>query len=209
MTSRAWPSREEWQAKAEYAVRTGCTMYERLDRAQPGAVWITLAEDREVDDLAFAAAGTLRSLLTEEINRLRRLHPDRPKTAHQRAKWAAGLSDGAWETALNLGALEQMRTEIHRARTAENWREVAWQLNRIHRHYPDIQLPAELAQADDRMQAIFDLVDARREKAAKELEQATVDAEIARRASDEAWAQELERRAAIDNPRVIRMGGER
>ena len=102
-----------------------------------------------------------------------------------------------------------MRTEIHRARTSENWREVAWQLNRIHRHYPDIQLPAELARADDRMQAIFDLVDARREKAAKELEQAAVDAEIARRATDEAWAQELERRAAIDNPRVIRMGGER
>lgn len=206
MTARAWPSREEWQAKAEYAVRTSCTMYERLDRQQPNTVWITLAEDREVEDLAFTAAGTLRSLLTAEINRLRRLHPDRPSTAHQRAKWAAGLSEEAWETATNLGALEQMRTEIHRARTAENWREVAWQLNRIHRSYSGIQLPVELAEADDRIQAVFSLVDERRREAAVKVERAAVAAEVARRATDEAWAQELERRAAIDHPRVIRVG---
>jgi hypothetical protein len=206
MSARVWPSREEWQAKAEYAVRTSCTMYERLDRVQGHTDWSTLAEDQEAEDLAFAAAGTLRSLLTAEIDELRQLLPDRPKTAHQRGKWAVALGEEAYETAINLGALEQIRTELHRARAAKNWREIAWQLGRVRHSYSAIQLPARLIEADDRLQVIFDRMDTRRRKAAEEVEQAAVDREIARRATDQAWAEEMERRAAIDHPRVIRVG---
>jgi len=206
MSGRAWPSREEWQANAAYAVRTFCTMYERLDKAQPDTVWYSLAEDQEFEDLAFSAAGALRTLLTAEIDDLRRLLPDRPKTAHQRAQWSSQLSEEAYETAVNLGALEQIRTELRRARSAGNWASICWELGRLRDHYPAIRLSADLLKAHDRMLELRELADARRKAAAEAIEQSAVDREVARRATDEAWAKELERRAAIDHPRVIRVG---
>lgn len=201
--SRNWPSREEWQAKAEYAVRTACTKYERLDRAQPDTVWYSLAEDQEYETLAFGAAGTLRTLLTAEIRELRRLLPDRPKTAHQRGKWSAGLTEEAYETAINLGALEQIRAELHRARTAKHWGTVCWELGRLREHYSAIPLSESLLKAHDRMLTLQGQAEKRREEAADAIEQSAIEREVARRATDEAWRKELERRERVESPRVI------
>lgn len=206
MTARAWPSREEWQAKAEYAVRTACTMYERLDRAQPGTVWSSLSEDQEFEDLAAPAARQIRALLTAEIARLRAMFPERPNTARAIGLWFAALEGQAYEDACNLGALEEMRRDVESSRRKRHWGPVCWELGRIRNHYAAIQLPEDLLKAHDRMLELQELAAARRKAAAEAIEQSAVDREVARRATDEAWAQELERRAAIDQPRVIRVG---
>lgn len=206
MTSRAWPSREEWQAKAEYAVRTACTKYERLDQLQPDAMWSTLAEDAEFEELALPAAAQIRTLLTPEIARLRELLPSRPDKTRARAAWFVALEGQAYEDACNLGALEAMRREVHRARREKHWGHVCWELGRLRRHYPSVVLPEDLLKAHDRMLELQGALHKRRDAAAEAAEQAAVDAEVVRRATDEAWAKELERRAAIDHPRDIHVG---
>lgn len=208
MTGRAWPSREEWQAKAEHAVRTACTKYERLERANPGAYWYSLAEDQEFEDLAEPAARRLRPLLTAEIERLRALLPDRPVASRARVQWFTALEDRAYEDACSLGALEEMRREVEKARRSQEWLTISWHLGRIHKHYAQIALPADLVAAHDRMTVLHHSAEVRREKAADEIEQSAIAREIRRRATEEAWASELERRAAADNPRVIRVGAQ-
>lgn len=206
MTSRAWPSREEWQAKAEYAVRTACTKWERLERVQPDTVWSSLAEDQEFEDLARPAAKQIRALLTPEIERLRALLPDRPKEGRARNAWFVALDGKAYEDACNLGALEEMRRDVERARRKQHWGSVCWELGRIRNHYSAIVLAAALVKAHDRMLQLQAAAEKRRDDAADAVQQAAIDREIERRATDKAWAQELERRAAIDNPRIIRVG---
>jgi hypothetical protein len=199
-----WPSREEWQAKAEYAVRTYCTAHERLEKLQPGTVWQSLAEQTELEELAAPAAAALRLLLTAEIDRLRALLPDRPKNSRPRNAWFVALEGTPYDDACNLGALEEMRTEVQRARRDKTWGAVVWHLGRIWKSYPQIPLTAELDAAYERMTELLDAASARRDKAAAAVEQAAVDREVARRATDEAWAQELEHRARVESPRVIR-----
>lgn len=206
MSARVWPSREEWQAKAEYAVRTACTKWERLERLQPDTVWSSLAEDQEFEDLARPAAAQIRFLLTPEIGRLRSLLPDRPKEGRDRNAWFVALEGQAYEDACNLGALEEMRRDVERARRKQHWGSVCWELGRIRNHYSAIALPAELVKAHDRMLELQAAMEKRRDDAADAVQQAAIDREIARRSTDEAWAQELERRADIDRPRVIRVG---
>lgn len=208
MSARAWPSREEWQAKAECAVRTSCTMYERLDRLQPDTVWTTLTEDVHLEELAFPAATALRPLLTAEIDRLRAQFPDRPKAGRARSLWFVELEDQAYDDAGNLGALEEIRTEVQRALRDKKPGAIAWNLGRIRRHYTAIPLPADLLAAHDRMEAIFNAANERRRAAAVEAQQAAIGKEIARRVTDEAWQQELERRANIDSPRVFIVGAQ-
>jgi hypothetical protein len=206
VTARAWPSRAEWQAKAEYAVRTACTKYERVDRLQPDTVWSSLAEDHEFEELAAPAAVQIRSLLTPEINRLRSLLPDRPEKTRERGLWFVGLEGQAYEDACNLGALEEMRRDVERARRKQQWGTVCWELGRIRSHYTAIALPADLLKAHDRMLELQAAAEKRREAAADAAEQAAIEREVARRATDEAWAKELQRRADIDHPRVICVG---
>jgi hypothetical protein len=206
VTARAWPSREEWQAKAENAVRTACTKYERLERAQPDTVWFSLAEDQEFEDLARPAATEFRALLTAEINRLRALLPDRPKEGRARNAWFIALEGQAYEDACNLGALEEMRRDVQRSRREGHWGAICWQLGRVRDHYAAITLPSHLIQAHNRMTQLQAAAEKRRDEAADAIQQSAIDRETARRATDEAWAQELERRAAIDHPRVIRVG---
>jgi hypothetical protein len=206
VTDRAWPSREEWQAKAEYAVRTACTKYERLDRAQPDTHWYSLAEDQEFEDLAAPTAKEIRALLTPEIDRLRALCPDRPDKTRARNLWYIALEGQTFEDATNLGALEAMRRHVQRAAREQNWARVSWELGRIRGHYTAITLPAGLLKAHDRMVALQDAAEKRRESAADAIQMAAIDREVARRATDEAWAQELKRRTSIDHPRVIRVG---
>lgn len=208
MTGRAWPSREEWQAKAEYAVRTFCTRYERLDRAQPDTVWFSLAEDIEFEELAVPAAAELRRLLTTEINRLRAKLPGRPAKSRALSAWFVELEGQAYEDACSLGALEGMRTDVQRARRNQLWTAVAWHLRRVRKHYTQIVLPDSLASACDRMVELMDVATARRAEAARAVEQSAIAKEVARRATDEAWQQEIERRANIDSPRVVRAEGQ-
>jgi hypothetical protein len=206
VTGRAWPSRKEWQAKAEYAVRTACTKYERLDRLQPNTTWSSLAEDHEFEDLAAPAAKQIRALLTPEIERLRALFPDRPDKTRARGLWFVALEGQAYKEACNLGALEEMRRDVERARRNEQWGRICWELGRIRSHYTAIALPSDLLAAHDRMLELQAAAEKRREAAADAAEQAAVEREVSRRSTDEAWAKELERRAAIDDPRVIRVG---
>lgn len=201
MTGRVWPSREEWQAQAERAVRTFCTRWERLE---PGAVWSTLAEDVEFEELATAAAKALRPLLTAEIGRLRALLPDRPPAGKPRIAWMLNLPEDRYAVACDLAALEDMRTEVARAARQCRWGHVAWELGRVRKHYPVIVLGCGLLSAADRMEALGQAATARRDAAALAAEQAAVDAEVARRATDKAWAQELERREQIESPSVVR-----
>jgi predicted transcriptional regulator len=203
--AREWPSREEWQAKAEYAVRTSCTMYERLDRAQPDTCWSSLAEDVEMEELARPAAAELRRLLTAEINRLRALLPDRPKNTKPRVAWFVALEGKRYEDACNLSSLEVMRTDIQRAVRNEAWGRVTWHLGRV-RKYPAIRLTDDLLAAHDRMEELSAAATERRRAAAQAIEDAAVAREVARRATDEAWEQELERRRQVESPRVIRYG---
>ncbi|MEU9014278.1 hypothetical protein AB0D12_31815 [Streptomyces sp. NPDC048479] len=201
---REWPSREEWQAEAEYAVRTRCTMFERLEEAQPGTVWLSLGEETELEELARPAAAALRPLLTAEIERLRVLLPDRPKNSRPRGLWFVALEGQRYEDACNLGSLEGMRAEVQRDVRGPGWGGVAWHLGRVRKSYPGIVLPAGLLAAHDRMTVLLDAAAARRREAAEAVEQAAVDAEVARRATDAGWAKELERRARIESPRVVR-----
>jgi hypothetical protein len=203
---REWPSREEWQAKAEYAVRTACTMYERLDRLQPDTCWSSLAEDVEMEELARPAAVELRRLLTAEIDRLRALLPDRPKHTKPRVAWFLALEGARYEDAVNLSALERMRTDVQRAVRNEAWGGVAWPLGRLRKSYPAILLTDDLLAAHDRMEELSAAAAERRRAAAQAAEDAAVAREVARRATDEAWEQELERRREIESPRVIRYG---
>jgi hypothetical protein len=209
MTSRAWPSRAEWQANAEQAVRTFCTPSERLERINPNAVWSMLGEDIEFEELATAAAKAVRPLLTREIDRLRAALPDRPAAGRPRVAWFVELDDQRYEDACNLGALEEMRRNLQRAARDGNWGEIAWEVGRLFDHYqPAISLGPTLCSAIERMRALSASAEARHDQAARDAVDAAVSAEIARRATDEAWQQELERRASIDSPRVIRVGAQ-
>lgn len=201
MSAYAWPSREEWAAKAEYAVRTFCTPDERLEQALPGANWMTLSQEEEMETLATAAAKSVRPLLTAEIARLRLLLPDRPARTHARGLWFVELEGERYEAACNLGALEEMRRSIARAVRQENWVMIAWETGRLCDHYPAVTPPTEVAEAVGRMRAIDGEVRARRTAKAAEFTDAAVAAEIERRASDAGWEQELERRARIDGAR--------
>lgn len=203
MTAYPWPSREEWAAKAEYSVRTFCTPHERLDRALPGADWSTLALDVEMEELAMMAATAARPLLTAEIGRLRALFPDRPPKSHARGLWFCDLDGGRYEDACNLGALEELRRLTARAVRAGRWGTVAWELGRVYDNYPAVTLPAEAAAAVLRMRAIGEEISARRNAAANRMVDAAVAVEIERRATDEGWAKELERRARIDDGPLV------
>lgn len=204
MSEHQWPSRAEWQAKAEYAVRTSCTMYERLDRLQPGTVWSSLGEDIEMEELAKPAAAQLRRLLTAEIGRLRAKLPDRPTNSRLRAAWFVALEGERYEDACNLGSLEQMRAALQKEVRNGAWGGVAWQLGRVRQHYRAIQLPDDVLAAHDRMQELSGSAQERRRVAAQAAEDAAVAREVARRATDEAWEKELERRVRVESPRVIR-----
>jgi hypothetical protein len=201
VTAYVWPSRAEWQARAEYSVRTFCTPSERLEQALPGADWSTLAQDVEMEELATTAAKAVRPLLTAEIARLRTLLPDRPPKSRARAAWFVDLDDARYETATNLSALESMRTSIARAVRAEHWHTVAWELGRLYDHYPAIVLPGAVAAAVVRMRAIGDEISARWAREADRLVEEAVAAEVALRATDAGWEKELRRRARIDGAR--------
>lgn len=202
MPEYQWPSREEWQAKAEQSVRTRITMYERLPA---GETYLTAAEEAEAAELAQTAAREARPLLTAEIRRLRDELPDRPNAGRVRINWFLNLDEERYTAACNLAAVEEIRTRTARAAKAGDWGEVQWQLGRIRKSYPAVVSTEALNAALDRLDELCAARDERRTAFARALEDAAVALEVARRATDEAWARELEWRAGVDAPRVIRI----
>jgi len=199
-----WPTREEWQAKAEYHIRTVCTRWERLPA---DARFITDAEEVEARAWATDAAKRLRPALTAEINRLRALVPDRPAKTRERAAWFYDLPEDRYKVATDLAALEDMRRTVARAAREDGWGHIAFTLGRLYRHYARVMLDAGLDDVCEQLNARVVAVEARRDADARRLEDEAIAREVARRATDEAWAKELERRARVEQPRVIRVGG--
>lgn len=189
-------------AKAEYSVRTFCAPYERLPR---DAVFSTPDEDTRALAAAQAAAVAVRPLLTAAIADLKTRFPDRPKSGRARINWLLALEGEGWDTACYLSALEEKRRDI--ARHAKNgaWGGIRWELDKLDQNYPTVTLTPDLLRALGVLNDIHDRVSERRRAAAQALEDEAVAHRIAYRATDEAWAKELERRAAIDSPRVIRI----
>lgn len=204
MPERQWPNRAEWQARAEQAVRTRITMYERLPADEP---YLTYRETVEAEKQMLVAAREARPLLTAEIRRLRALLPDRPPASSTKARvaWFLSLDGDRYADACNLAAVEDIRTHTARAAKAGAWGEVQWQLSRIRRSYPAIVLTPALSAALSQLEALSAVHDERQTAFARALEDEAVALEVARRATDEAWARELERRASVDSPRVIRI----
>lgn len=204
MTAHQWPSREEWQAKAEQSVRTRITMYERIPA---GTVFLTAGETAEALELARQAAAEARPLLNAEIGRLRGLLPDRPPASSTRARvaWFLGLDEERYVMASDLAAVEEIRTRTSRAAKAGGWGEVQWQLGRIRCSYRAVRPTPALDAALDRLDELAAAETDRRATYARALEDEAVALEVARRAADEAWAKELEWRASVDAPRVIRI----
>lgn len=204
MSTRRWPTRAEWQANAERAVRTFCSMYERLPK---GDAYLTIAEESEAADCAAAAVRLARPLLAVAIRDLRAELPDRPNAGRARINWFNGLDEDRYTAACNLAGLEEVRAGASKAAKVGRWGEVQWQLGRVRESYPQITVPAELAAVLDRLDGLVAVVAERRRTFAQALEDEAVVLEVARRATDEAWAAELERRAAVEVPRVIRVSG--
>ncbi|MEW2302014.1 hypothetical protein AB0958_18910 [Streptomyces sp. NPDC006655] len=202
MTERQWPTREEWQAKAEYSVRTLCTRWERLPH---DARFITAEEEAEALAWALEAAKRLRPPLTAEINRLRVLVPDRPAAGRARVRWWLDLSEEKERVANDLSALEDIRRTVARAAREKAWDTVGGQLGRLYRHQRRIMLDGGLDELCERLNARAVEVAARRDAEAVRLEQKAIEREVARRATDEAWEKELEWRARVEQPRVTRI----
>jgi hypothetical protein len=197
-----WPSRAEWQAKAEQSVRTRITMFERIPA---GTVFLTADETAEVTALARQAAAQARPLLTAEIQRLRALLPDRPNAGRARVAWFIGLDETRYALACDLAAVEKIRSVTGRAAKAGGWGEVQWQLSRIRRSHRAIRPTPDLDAALDRLDDLTTAEADRRTTYARALEDEAVALEVARRATDEAWTKELEWRASVDSPRIIRV----
>lgn len=199
--TRQWPTREEWQAKAEYSVRTLCTRWERIPE---GTRFITDAEEAEAIVWAVDAAKRVRPALTAEINRLRALVPDRPEKSRERTAWLCNLPEGRWEVATNLSALEEMRRTVARAARENDWGHIAFTLGRLHRGYARIMLDTGLDDVYERLASLAVAVDARREAEARRLEDEAIAREVALRATDEGWQKELEWRARVERPLITR-----
>ncbi|WP_354643903.1 hypothetical protein [Kitasatospora camelliae] len=194
MTQRVWPTREEWAAKAEYSVRTFCTMYERLPA---DAVFTTPDEDTEAQRLAQTLATAVRPLLNAEINRLKTLLPDRPKAGRARTNWFIELEGTRYDNACNLGSLEELRRDIARSAKAGAWGRIHWEISRINRSYPAINL-CQLLNDLDALDATVTRAEDRRRTEAQRLEDEAVAHEMAKRNTDDGWAKELERRARVE-----------
>ncbi|UQA95689.1 hypothetical protein [Streptomyces halobius] len=198
--TRQWPTRAEWQASAEYAVRTRCPA---VDRLPADAVFHTPEEAAEARMLARAAAGQARPALTAAITALRARLPDRPAAGRARVAWFLALDADREAVAEELAALESSRTRLARAAREEHLGAVLDELQRLLRSSavtPPEALPASAA----RLQELADAATVRRDQAAEAALQEAIAAEVARRCTDEVWEKELERRARVEaGPLVV------
>jgi len=190
--ARVWPTREEWEADAERATRFACFGWERLP---DGLDFTTAAEaaerERLLAELELLKPAVCRAL-DARITELRADFPDRPRAGKARIAWMLDLEGDAYQMACHLVMYEQSRSGLRTGKTHV--------LGVLRTHY--LLEDALWRPAHRRMVLLHNKAQLRRDQAAALAEQAAVDAEIARRRTDEAWLQQLERRARIDGPRV-------
>lgn len=206
--SRDWPSREEWAARAEHAVRTACYPMERV----PEGAENYLSEDEvaEMDRLYVELSKSARAPLTAEIKRLLGTLPSPPPARPlDRSHWYDTLTptqQGAWQV---VQQLRNARLEIGRRANGQTYKLLTWMRSPLDYsvlspiaapHLPDQVSLARLAE----LEALYTSL---REVAADAALAAAIARTVAERNSDEGWAKELERRARLDGNHVITPAG--
>ncbi len=197
----SWPSRAQWQADAADWARTSVLPTERVS-ADVDA-WLSAAEREELLALATRLTRAVRATLGREVRALGADYRDEPTGTLERLTWADNLAADRAPGYGRLTAARSDRSTLHRtlretttATTVGRLLMHGQMLARITtRHAPGTDA--------DRISAIIDAVRERRDTAATQAVQADVDAEVARRATDEAWLREQRRRERIEQGPVI------
>lgn len=197
MTGSPWPTREQWAAAAEHAVRTACYAIERVPEGAEH--YLTGDEFAERDRLYVALSTAVRRPLTAEIKRLSSLLPS-PPPDHPlvRNSWYRNLlpqQQAIWQ---QIGALRTARLDIGRRAKGQPYGLM---------HYsvlsPEVGPFVADAEGLDRLAALEAKYLRLRKQAAQEALDAAIAAAVAERNSDEGWAKELRRRARIDDGPTI------
>jgi hypothetical protein len=176
LTTRIWPTREEWAAKAEYSVRTVCYTSQRVSRFPMD--WLTEEQFLDARRLVEAIVKATR----REINRAVRETPDNREVLGYRLQ-------------LNAAARGAKALYLEVNKLAQDWSRIATVAGHMG------AAPEEAAKLSELCAEMLK----RRDTAAQADLDAAIEREIAKRNSDEGWAAELERRASIEaGPRVTR-----
>jgi hypothetical protein len=179
VAQRVWPTREEWAAKAEQYVRTTCYTSQRVSRFPLD--WLTSDQLIEARRLVAEIVKVTR----REINRVVRTTEDGDEQ----------------QVALNcrtqLNAANKTATALYKEADSLGQ---AWA--RICTSADVMGVASEQA---DQLAAIGTEMLQKRDDAAKAELDAAIEREKVKRASDEGWQQELERRASIEaGPTITR-----
>jgi len=198
--THTWPTRAEWQANAEDYVRTLVHPRERVPSS--AGHWLSPAELADVRETAHRLTTALRRIITASVRPLGKQFPDEPTRLGDRYTWSTALQGDRAAAYQRLTAGRSDRQHLNRcvreldsqylnvgaARLAG--RDIAYVANRW--NTTDTTPDAE------RLARLLAAMAERCDTAATEATEAAVQAEIAKRASDEGWAKELKRRADLD-----------
>jgi hypothetical protein len=191
--TQPWPSREEWQAAAEYSVRTSCYAHQRVARGPKP--YLSDDEIAELAALDVALAKATRPVVLRRIKELRKLLADWPEPATGTFyDWYDTLPENVQQALSELRSLEQVRTDLHRR--SRGVIPVAHLQATPHRDVPADLIPDQAIA--DRESELLRKWASLRDAAAEAATEAAVAREIARRATDAGWRAELQRRASID-----------
>ncbi|UBU11616.1 hypothetical protein [Nonomuraea gerenzanensis] len=189
MHTRTWPTREEWAAGAEDAVRTQCYPWQRVPESVEH--YLTPAEVAERDQFDRDLSAATRPVVATEIKRLKATLPSaRPTKVMEAFHWYEALDPQGQETEQRIQILERVRTALyHRARgIAADDRESVFSVPDMVTNQTELKRLDALNTKHSRL----------RDKAIEQALHEAIAREVAHRNSDEGWAAELERRARID-----------
>lgn len=202
--THTWPTRAEWQAAAESYTRTLCMPYERVPRRADH--WLNEAELAETRATAHRLNLELRRQITRTIKTLAPQFPGEPASIIDRYDYEDTLDEHQRADYKRLVAARQDRLQLGRdARLLDNPNleegEAAGAGRRINRIATD--WGTSNTETDrERLAHLLAAMTERCDTAASEATETAVRAEIAKRATDEGWAKELERRQRIDQART-------
>ncbi|WP_157253145.1 hypothetical protein [Nonomuraea typhae] len=201
--SRGWPSRVEWAAAAEHAVRTACYPMERVPEGAEH--YLTSDEVGEMDRLYVELSKAVRAPLTAEIKRLQGVLPwPPPAKPIDRSRWYDALTPACQAAWQKLQELRNARLEIGRRANGHTHKLITWLRSPLDYSVlspaaapfvPDQEALGRLADLEAKYARL-------RQQAADDALAAAIQREIAKRNSDEGWAKELEHRARIDGNHV-------
>jgi hypothetical protein len=201
--THAWPTRAEWQADAESFTRTLCCPRQRVsDRADS---WLNTDELAEVRAVAHRLAKTLRREITRAINALAPQFPDEPASVVDRYDYEDVLDEARRADFKCLTSARQDRLQLGRdarifqglSLTIAAAEAAGRRFARIGSDWGTSDTAADLERLDHLLGAMTERCDT----AAHEATETAVQAEIAKRNSDEGWAKELKRRERLDQAR--------